>query len=88
MYVAAAECRHRKDGAGGPLPNESFLLMKPYVTCHAREDDSQLGSTDQIEQRAADLARKENKTRVTDEERKEALQQMQETSPPPAEDKR
>lgn len=46
----------------------------------------QLGSTDQIEQRAAELAVKNDRTRVSDKDRREAMEQMQETSPPAPQD--
>jgi hypothetical protein len=46
------------------------------------EDPSQLGATDQIEQLAADIARKQNRTSVTAKDREQALAQMRSTSPP------
>ncbi|TDU73348.1 hypothetical protein EI77_01818 [Prosthecobacter fusiformis] len=56
--------------------------MKKHLPSTSQDQDSQLGGTDQIEQMAADLANKENHSKVTDEDRKEALEQMQEMSPP------
>lgn len=40
-----------------------------------------LGGTDQIEQLAADLAERQNRTRVTDEDRQKAREQMEAISP-------
>lgn len=56
--------------------------MKSETNHHEKEEDSQLGGTDQVEQLAADLAEQDNHEKVTDEDRKEALQQMVDISPP------
>ncbi len=58
--------------------------MKPPPTEEKKNQASQLGATDQIEQRAAALAVKDGHTSISNDDREEALEQMQETSPPPA----
>lgn len=45
------------------------------------EEHDLSGSTDHVEQLAADLAEKKDQSKVTDKDRKQALEQMQETSP-------
>lgn len=49
---------------------------------HSGEDAAPLGAADTLEQKAADLARKENRTQITDKDREDALAQMRSTSPP------
>ncbi len=44
---------------------------------------SQLGGTDQIEQKAAELAIGQGRSRVTNQDREQALGQLKETAPPP-----
>jgi hypothetical protein len=57
-------------------------MKKPSQT-NEDDQDSQLGGTDQIEQLAADMAAKEGHSKVTDQDRKKALEQMVTTSPAP-----
>lgn len=54
------------------------------TSSNQNEKDSQLGGTDQIEQMAADIAKKEHRSKVSDKDRKDALRRMKEMSPPPA----
>ncbi len=44
---------------------------------------SQLGGTDQIEQEAADLAKKDHRSKTTNQDREEAMRQMKERAPAP-----
>lgn len=62
--------------------NKKELMKNPSHT-DPEEENSQLGSTDQIEQRAAVIAKEEDHAPVTNEDRKEALDEMLETSPIP-----
>ncbi len=55
--------------------------MKNQTTEKEDETREQMGSTDQIEQRAADLTSQKGHDKVTDKDREEALEQMSETSP-------
>lgn len=55
--------------------------MKNKTSGQEDEKREQMGSTDQIEQRAADLTTQEGRERITDKDREKALQQMHETSP-------
>lgn len=57
--------------------------MKDKTHSDQKEQNSQLGGTDQIEQRAADIAKEEDHEPVTNEDREEALDEMLETSPIP-----
>lgn len=53
-------------------------------TAPHKDDDTldQLGATDQIEQLAADLAVEDDRDRVTDKDREQALKQMHKMAPP------
>lgn len=55
--------------------------MKNKTTVEEDEKSEQMGGTDQIEQRAAELTTQEGREQVTDKDREKALQQMHETSP-------
>ncbi|MBB5036825.1 hypothetical protein [Prosthecobacter dejongeii] len=58
--------------------------MKTKSHQNSKDELDQLGGTDQIEQLAADLAVEDDRQRVTDKDREEALKQMGEMAPPPA----
>ncbi|MES2505606.1 MAG: hypothetical protein V4599_02815 [Verrucomicrobiota bacterium] len=53
-------------------------------TATHKDDDTldQLGGTDQIEQLAADIAVEDDRERVTDKDREQALKQMRKMAPP------
>lgn len=53
-------------------------------TATHKHDDAldQLGGTDQIEQLAADIAVEDDRERVTDKDREQALKQMHKMAPP------
>lgn len=51
------------------------------ITNHMNQQD-QDGSTDHLEQQAEDIAQKKNHSRVTNRDREEAKEQMDETAPP------
>ncbi|HAL71216.1 MAG TPA: hypothetical protein DCP71_05525 [Verrucomicrobiales bacterium] len=54
------------------------------TTATHKDDDKldQLGGTDQIEQLAADIAVEDDRERVTDKDREQALKQMHKMAPP------
>lgn len=54
------------------------------TTATHKDDDKldQLGGTDQIEQLAADIAVEDDRERVTDKDREQALKQMRKMAPP------
>lgn len=54
------------------------------TTATDKDDDKldQLGGTDQIEQLAADIAVEDDRERVTDKDREQALKQMHKMAPP------
>lgn len=58
--------------------------MKTNLHQKYKDELDQLGGTDQIEQFAADLAVEDDRQRVTDKDREQALKQMGEMAPPSA----
>ena len=44
--------------------------------------DASPGATDQLEQAAAEIARRKGQTQVSDDDRREAYEQMRKTAPP------
>lgn len=63
------------------LACESLKKDITMKTKTSSEKQDLTGSTDHVEQLAADLAEKKNQSKVTDKDRQQALEQMQETSP-------
>lgn len=56
------------------------MKTKPHQ--NSQDELDQLGGTDQIEQLAADLAVEDDRQRVTNKDRQQALKQMSEMAPP------
>lgn len=56
--------------------------MKTTATHKDNDKLDQLGGTDQIEQLAADIAVEDDRERVTDKDREQALKQMHKMAPP------
>lgn len=64
------------------MGNISLLAMKTTPPQHASGKTERAGSTDHVEQLATDVAEDKNRSRVTDQDRKQALDQMKKTATP------
>lgn len=76
-----------KDAKSTHLPGDDANKETPTISMNSQSDSKTdekpelLGGTDQIEQLAADLAERQNRTRVTDQDRQKAREQLEAISP-------